>query len=95
MTFSRKQIPNHIERIIATLRDGDADGELARTFLAWCRNPFASWEVAKELAVHRNTLQYRLKKIKEIIGLNPWDFHDSFVLWTALTLQQVGQEKTD
>jgi carbohydrate diacid regulator len=95
MTLSKKQIPNHIERITAKFRDDDTDGELARTFLAWCRNPFASGEVAKELAIHRNTLQYRLKKIKEIIGLNPWDFHDSFLLWTALTLQQVGQEKTD
>ncbi|MDR1510146.1 MAG: helix-turn-helix domain-containing protein [Synergistaceae bacterium] len=95
MTLPKEQVPNHIEQILATLRNGDADGELARTFLVWCRNPFASGEVAQELTIHRNTLQYRLKKIKEIIGLNPWDFHDSFLLWTALTLQQVGQEKTD
>jgi carbohydrate diacid regulator len=95
MTLPRKQVPSHIERILAKLRDGDTDGELTRTFLAWCRNPFASGEVAKELAIHRNTLQYRLKKIKEIIGLNPWNFHDSFVLWVALTLQKIDQEKTD
>jgi carbohydrate diacid regulator len=95
MALPRKQVPNPIERIVEKLRNDDADGELARTFLVWCRNPFAAGEVAKELAIHRNTLQYRLKKIKEILGLNPWDFYDSFMLWVALTLQKIDQEKTD
>lgn len=74
------------ESVAAPLAKLDAGGELARTFEAWCASPFAPSEVARGLAIHRNTLQYRLKKIKEITGLDPWNFRDAFELWAALFL---------
>lgn len=67
------------------------DDELVRTFLAWCETPFAPAEVAKRLAVHRNTLQYRLKRIQDLSGLDPRNLHDCFALWSALTLRTLGQ----
>lgn len=42
---------------------------------------------AKELFIHKNTLQYRLNKITEIINLDPRDFHDSVKIYVALLLQ--------
>ncbi|NLL37025.1 MAG: hypothetical protein GX256_05840 [Fretibacterium sp.] len=65
------------------------DEELLRTFLAWCENPFEPAVVSKKLAIHRNTLLYRLKKIRELSGLDPWNFRNCFSLWSALTLQRL------
>lgn len=76
----------HVTMILNNLRDSDED--LEKTFMAWCENPFAPAEVAEKLSIHRNTLQYRLKKIRDILGLNPWNFRDSFTLWSALTLKK-------
>ncbi|MBR1672615.1 MAG: helix-turn-helix domain-containing protein [Fretibacterium sp.] len=77
----------HIEQTLHNVHK--IDDELSDTFLAWCRNPFSAGKVAQELSIHRNTLQYRLKKIKEIWGLDPWDFHDCFTLWSALILRKL------
>ena len=82
-----------IEQVLAPLEKIDAGGELAETFLAWCKNPFAPREVAEKLAIYRNTLQYRLRKIREAVRLNPWNFHDGFTLWIALTLEKLEKNE--
>ncbi|RRD64426.1 CdaR family transcriptional regulator [Fretibacterium sp. OH1220_COT-178] len=79
----------HIERVLHSLEDSDS--ELTDTFLAWCRNPFAPAEVARSLSIHRNTLQYRLKKLRNLLGLDPWNFHDCFAIWSALILKKFGR----
>jgi carbohydrate diacid regulator len=95
MALPARQVRNYAEQTLASLKEADPNGELALTFMAWIRNPFAPTEVAKELFIHRNTLQYRLKKIREILKLNPWSFHDSFALWTALTLDKIERRKSE
>ena len=75
------------------LAAADANGELAGTFLAWCENPFAPKEVAEKLFIHRNTLQYRLKKLGEIVKLDLRNFHDSFSLWVALMLERLEEHE--
>lgn len=60
--------------------------EIKETFLAWCESPFASRDVAERLAIHRNSLQYRLKKIRKLTGKNPWSFKDAFELWASFIL---------
>lgn len=77
----------HIEHVLG---DG-MDATLTETFLAWCRNPFSANRVARELSIHRNTLQYRLKKIREVLGLDPWNFHDGFAVWSALILRKFSR----
>ena len=86
--------PGFLQHIEQTLHNvNKIDDELSNTFLAWCRNPFSAGKVAQELSIHRNTLQYRLKKIKESWGLDPWNFHDCFTLWSALILKKREQIK--
>jgi len=63
--------------------------ELRDTFLAWCEAPFASGEVAERLSLHRNSLQYRLKKIRQLTGLDPWNFKEAFELWSAFILTKL------
>ncbi|MEG1603454.1 MAG: helix-turn-helix domain-containing protein, partial [Cloacibacillus sp.] len=62
------------------------------TFLGWCESPFASGEVADRLSMHRNSLQYRLKKIRALTGKDPWNFKDAFELWAAFVLKNISTE---
>jgi carbohydrate diacid regulator len=91
---SRRRRTNYIRATLSGLEESDPKGYLRKTFLEWCKSPFAIQDVAARLSIHRNTLQYRLKKIKEILGLDPWSFHDSFALWTAMTLEEFERTET-
>ncbi|MDR1580051.1 MAG: helix-turn-helix domain-containing protein [Synergistaceae bacterium] len=84
----------YIELVFAELSQSKWDEELLNTFLVWCENPFSPKDAAKKLSIHRNTLQFRLKKLRQILGLDPWNFHDSFVLWTALILRKFEERVT-
>ena len=46
-------------------------------------------QTAKELKIHRNTLLYRLDKIKKVTGLDPRKFNDAMELKVALILNKV------
>ncbi|MCE5201326.1 MAG: helix-turn-helix domain-containing protein [Synergistaceae bacterium] len=63
--------------------------EIKKTFLVWCEAPFAVGAAAERLAMHRNSLQYRLKKIRAITGKDPWNFKDAFELWAAFILRDL------
>ena len=63
--------------------------ELARTFLVWCESPFSPGETARRLHLHRNTLAYRLDRIRRLTGLDPRDFHQAFRLYLALTARRL------
>ncbi len=65
--------------------------DIKETFLAWCESPFASCEVADRLAMHRNSLQYRLKKIRTLTGKDPWKFKEAFELWAAFILSDMSK----
>lgn len=41
---------------------------------------------SKELYIHKNTLQYRLKKIKELTGYDPRKLRDFSILYIATLL---------
>lgn len=54
-------------------RDARQIGELLRTLLAYARHGGNGGDAAAELAVHRNTLTYRLRQIAQLTGRSPAD----------------------
>ena len=80
------------DRTLAGLEGRNDYEEMRDTFLGWCESPFASGEVAERLAMHRNSLQYRLKKIRALTGKDPWNFKDAFELWAAFVLKNISVE---
>ncbi len=49
---------------------------------------------AEKLFIHKNTLQYRLKKIRDMTGLDPRVFQDAVRLYTALVLSDIDKNKS-
>lgn len=60
---------------------------LVATLDAWLRHGGALAEAADQLAVHRNTLAYRLGRIEELTGLNLGDTQTRFLLQIALAVR--------
>ena len=59
------------------LRRVFSDGELMRTALSFINNSLNISEAARALYMHRNTMMYRLEKIKRVTGLNIKRFDDA------------------
>lgn len=73
-------------RPLTKLRLLDSNGLLIKTLNAWYTNNVHPGITAKSLFIHRNTLEYRLKRISEITGLNLDNFKDRILLYIALQL---------
>ncbi len=65
--------PSEVRRCARVLDDGD----LVRTCLCLFENNLNVARTAEKLYMHRNTLIYRIKKIKRLTGLNVCDFYDA------------------
>lgn len=71
------------------LKANDGNGVFRKTLHTWfCHNQQAG-ETAKALFIHKNTLDYRLRRITELTGLNLANFEDRFLLYVAALLDHV------
>ncbi|MCJ8008449.1 CdaR family transcriptional regulator [Lederbergia wuyishanensis] len=52
-------------------------------------------ETAEKLFIHRNTLIYRLNKIKEESGYDPQNFKDAFALQMGIWLKNIHEQYTE
>lgn len=64
--------------------------ELRDTAISFFRNQLNSSETARVLYLHRNSLLYRLDKIREITGYDIRKFEEAAALWTALNLWRIS-----
>jgi carbohydrate diacid regulator len=65
----------------------DREPELLRTVEAYFEQDCCPSATARRLAIHRNTLGYRLEKVATITGLDPRRFDDSVQLRVAMLLR--------
>lgn len=65
----------------------DVNGLLVKTLKAWFKNNLLINDTAKELYIHRNTLDYRLKRISELTKLNISKIENKVLLYIALQLR--------
>jgi PucR family transcriptional regulator, purine catabolism regulatory protein len=69
--------------------DERKQGDLVRTLNGFFEASGNLAKAAKELAVHRNTLVYRLERISELTGLDLNDSDNQLILHLALKVQRV------
>ncbi len=65
-----------------------ADEELVHTVEVFFENNLNLIKASNSLIVHRNTLLYRLEKIKKMIGLDIRNFEDAVTLQAILILKR-------
>jgi sugar diacid utilization regulator len=77
------------QRVLA--HDGEHGTDYARTLVCWFDAGCDMAGAAKLLAVHPNTCRYRLKQVREHVGVDLDDPDERLVLWLQLrTLAGVG-----
>ena len=69
---------------INPLFEHDSYEVLAATFTAFCKYNMKLSEASRNLYVHRNTIIYRLEKIREITSLDTSNFEHCMLLYTAI-----------
>ena len=77
----------HLRRPLVLLAREDRRGVLRRTLNAWFAASGHAVAAAHALHVHRNTLEYRLRRIREVTGLNPAVYEEGMMLYIALQLE--------
>lgn len=77
-----------IKALTGNLRGKSDWPELEKTIRAWCESGFSLVETARRLHIHRNTLIYRLEKIRRLTGEDIHSFRTCFNLYFALLLGQ-------
>ena len=65
--------------IIQTSANSELSGELLETVRVFFQNDLNLTATAKQLYIHRNTLNYRLDKIQKMLHLDVRSFHDAVV----------------
>lgn len=70
-----------------------ADEELVDTVLVFLQNDLNIIKASKMLNVHRNTMIYRLEKIKKLLGLDIKTFEDAVTIQIILTIKNINKKR--
>lgn len=82
--WQAEQLRQPLQRINAVNK---RSGSLRRTLDAWFAHNGHPLATAKALHIHRNTLDYRLRQISELTGLDLANTDDRLLLYVALQLE--------
>lgn len=84
ISTERKTRKRFLEANLAPLIQHRDREDLFDTIRCWCESGFRLTEATKCLKVHKNTLLYRLEKIRRITGVEPKDFRHFLPLYLAV-----------
>lgn len=88
--LSSIEITGELEEMIQLLREKDTDGILQETIAAYVVDNDNYVRICEKLHIHRNTLNYRLAKIEELLGKNPRRANELMLLYIAII--KMGRE---
>ena len=85
-----------IHPYLQMLEDYDArkGTELVATLEVYMRNNYNIASTAREFFTHRNTIDYRLRRIEELIGAQISDPNVNMALWLSLQARKLEAHKT-
>jgi carbohydrate diacid regulator len=81
-----------LELAVRLLSPLDPEPDLLTTLQVFFDQNCCPSKTARLLAIHRNTLSYRLEKVMSLTGLDPRRFDDAIQMRLALLLRAVGLE---
>ncbi|MCY9762491.1 helix-turn-helix domain-containing protein [Paenibacillus alvei] len=80
---SHSWITDELEQMWEKFIQEDRSGELRQTLQVYFVESGEQQRIAQRLAIHRNTLRYRLQRIADVTGKDPKSYRDLFTLMTA------------
>lgn len=85
------ELREYCDRRLQKLEEYDsANGtDLIDTFLAYYMNGYNATKTAESLYIHRNTLQYRLSKINELLGLKADDYSEYLEIINCIMVKRM------
>lgn len=86
----RKKLLDYCERRLSKLEQYDRENATAlqETVLAYYKNGFSVVNTAKAMGLHRNSLRYRIHKVRELLGLEPDDYMGYLELVNCLLVKK-------
>ncbi|MCY1448428.1 Carbohydrate diacid regulator [compost metagenome] len=71
---------------IQRIQAKDSNGQLLRTLRSWCKHYGQPQQCADALAIHRNSLRYRLERVSELSGKDLSRLDELLELYLGLQL---------
>jgi carbohydrate diacid regulator len=87
-------IPDEYKRRLIAKTAPKLSDKMSQTLTCYFECNFNLAAAAEQLGVHRNTLIYRLDKIKQITGYDPQRFRDAFLLQLVLWWKQAEADSS-
>ncbi|WP_077210427.1 sugar diacid recognition domain-containing protein [Bacillus dakarensis] len=81
---------NKVNKKLRSFIEHESFKTLSHTFLMYCKYNMNLSETARKLFIHRNSLIYRLEKIKKLTGLDIAKFEDCLLLY--ITIKNLSNE---
>lgn len=80
-----------ISRHLTKLKEQNDWIDLSKTICAWCEAGFNRKEASEVLFIHRNTLDYRLNKIREITNIDLKDYKKIMLIYLTIMKDLLNQ----
>ncbi len=82
---------DELQRPLQRLAAHDRDGQLRRTLVTWFAHDMKTAASAAALHLHRNTLDYRLRRVAELTGMDLARLDDCLLLFIGLELVEAAE----
>lgn len=89
LNVDRELVNRLISRTLTKLKKQNDWNDLAKTICAWCEAGFNRKETSELLFIHRNTLDYRLNKIREIINIDLKDYKKIMLIYLTIMMDSL------
>ncbi|WP_422484971.1 CdaR family transcriptional regulator [Gudongella sp. DL1XJH-153] len=89
--ISENVASEYLDKVFCSLKENEIE-EYNRLLETYVKNNGSIKLTSEELFVHKNTLQYRLNKLKELTGYNPRKIEGILVLYLGFLLHQVNNK---
>lgn len=80
------------ERNLRQLLKGGSYEEASELIICWCESRFNFMETSRRLGIHKSTLTYRVKRMKEIYGIDLYDFKRTLALYISIKALAIREQ---
>jgi len=89
LSANKKCCEAYLNKTVNKIKVVDDDNVLFQTLKIWCESGFRKNEASKKLNIHRNTLDYRLRRVEDISGVCVDKYKEMLRLYLGILIDGV------